>query len=95
MVSGFNRSPWTVRYDHENESKAIRVQDESGRAVAFPAWTDFENAEIASNARLIASAPDMYEALSSIENDAGQVPAWLWDKISAAIAKAEGTEAPT
>jgi hypothetical protein len=42
------------------------------------------------NARLISAAPDMYEVLATIENDAGQVPSWLWDQIQAALAKATG-----
>jgi hypothetical protein len=46
--------------------------------------------ETIANARLIAAAPDLLDLLKTIENDAGQVPGWLWDRIQAAIAKAEG-----
>ena len=42
------------------------------------------------NAHLIAAAPDMYDLLSTIENDNGQVPEWLWDKIQLTLAKARG-----
>ncbi len=42
------------------------------------------------NLNIIAAAPDMLDALKTIENDAGQVPAWLWEMIQNAIAKAEG-----
>jgi hypothetical protein len=44
------------------------------------------------HARLIAAAPDMYEALCDIENDDGRIPVTIWDKIKAAIAKAEGVK---
>lgn len=44
------------------------------------------------NARLIAAAPDMLEALLSIENDDGRIPKTIWDMRNAAIAKATGTE---
>ena len=44
------------------------------------------------NARLIAAAPDMYDALKSLENDAGQMPPFMWDIVQAAIAKAEATD---
>jgi hypothetical protein len=46
------------------------------------------------DAHLIAAAPDLYDALATIEtiltieNDAGQVPDWLWEKIQAALRKA-------
>lgn len=39
---------------------------------------------------LIAAAPEMYDALKTLENDNGAIPPWLWDLIQAAIAKAEG-----
>ena len=42
------------------------------------------------NAHLIAAAPEMYDMLATIENDAGQVPDWLWDQIQATLAKARG-----
>jgi len=45
------------------------------------------------NRDIIAAAPDMFDALKTIENDAGQVPAWLWEMIQKAIAKAEGRTA--
>ena len=39
---------------------------------------------------LIAAAPEMYEVLTSIENDTGQVPEWLWNKIQEVLQKARG-----
>jgi len=58
-------------------------------------WSDIGEcvAEIVhgdANAHLIAAAPDLYEALDTIENDAGQVPDWLWDRIQSVLAKARG-----
>ena len=46
--------------------------------------------EVEANAHLIAAAPEMYDLLATIENDGEQVPAWLWDKIQAVLAKARG-----
>ena len=43
------------------------------------------------NARLIAAAPELLEALKSIENDDGRIPKAIWDLRNAAIAKAEGS----
>ena len=46
------------------------------------------------NANLIAAAPEMYDMLQSIENDADQIPPFLWDKIQAVLAKARGEQLP-
>lgn len=40
------------------------------------------------DANLIAAAPDMLEALLSIENDNNQIPAAIWEMRNKAIAKA-------
>lgn len=49
-----------------------------------------ESIEREANAHLIAAAPEMYDMLGTIENDSGQVPDWLWDKIQSVLAKARG-----
>ena len=64
------------------------------------AWTfDFEkmnlgvsieNEEFEANTSLIASAPEMYDILHSIENDDDKIPPFLWDKIQAVLSKARG-----
>jgi hypothetical protein len=40
------------------------------------------------DAKLIAAAPEMLEVLETIENDANQVPEWLWERIKSVIKKA-------
>ena len=35
-------------------------------------------------------AVEMYDMLASIENDNGQVPDWLWNKIQSVLQKARG-----
>jgi hypothetical protein len=42
------------------------------------------------NARLIAAAPDMLEALQNLENDDNSIPAHAWALVQAAINKATG-----
>lgn len=39
---------------------------------------------------LISAAPDMYEALSAIENDDGSIPPAIWKMRNNALAKARG-----
>jgi hypothetical protein len=42
------------------------------------------------DARLIAAAPELLEALKNLENDDGSIPDHAWLMVCAAIAKAEG-----
>ena len=44
--------------------------------------------EVQANAKLIASAPDLLEALMNIENDNGSIPKAIWDMRNKAIEKA-------
>ena len=37
--------------------------------------------EVNANAKLIAAAPEMLDVLSTIENDNGEIPDWLWKRI--------------
>lgn len=48
--------------------------------------------EALANAHLIASAPELLEALLSIENDNGSIPKKIWDMRNKAIAKAIGED---
>lgn len=40
------------------------------------------------NAKLIAAAPDMLDALQNLENDDNSIPEHAWELVKAAIAKA-------
>lgn len=46
--------------------------------------------EAEANARLFVAAPDLYEALANLENDAGQIPEHAWKMVQAALKKARG-----
>jgi hypothetical protein len=46
------------------------------------------------NARLAAAAPEMFEALRSLENDARQMPDFMWQMVQNAVEKAGGTRKP-
>jgi hypothetical protein len=83
-LTGFTPGPWCVT--RGGNAHPFSVEAES-RTVAFVATA---KGDAEANARLISAAPGMYEVLATIENDAGQVPSWLWDQIQAALAKATG-----
>lgn len=79
----FTKGPWVAR-THDGELKHAVIYLNGG-------GFDISNCpDCVANAHLIAAAPDMYDALASIENDGNQVPAWLWDKIQDTLAKARG-----
>lgn len=96
----FTKGEWVVRasgeFDDEDNfivSMDSHIKDNSDymakhRVVIDGSWGGDD--EAIANAHLIAAAPEMYDLLTSIENDADQVPAWLWDKIQLTLAKARG-----
>lgn len=73
------------------------VVDSNGNAIADIARHEFSDTEqsysdecIAANARLIAAAPDMFDALRAIVDAYGDQDSLLIDQARAALAKAEG-----
>src|SRR5690606_37681021 len=81
-------------------SEGIEAAHNDGWHVADCAagWTFIEGGGTAdlsfeerqANAHLIAAAPDLYEALASIENDDGSIPEAIWKMRNDALAKARG-----
>jgi hypothetical protein len=77
-MSSFTPGPWILRY----ANRVTRADDMDGtKSIAHV----YECREQNANLRLIAAAPDMYEAIAN-SDDAHWTPA-----MRAAIAKAEGT----
>lgn len=79
---------------NDDGSTAKILSEEKARAAGLYVATDeirkqIEDTELA-NARLIAAAPDMFEALRSLENDAGQIPDFMWNMVQDAVEKAGG-----
>src|SRR4051812_37585185 len=73
--------PWLAEADDSS------VFDSEGREVADCLTFPFAGEEAEANARLIAAAPELYEALKAliVLSDSA-----AWDKAFAALAKAEG-----
>jgi len=93
---------------HANVSKALgpryshdcpiyhTASDSVGLSIAYELWTQFPRAEWEAmqqaNARLIASAPELLEALEQCESWVHEnAPKYIKDDIRAALAKATGS----
>lgn len=93
-------APWKA--DEENCADGLNIQDTEGRRIAFtatirnPDYTPLITDEAIANARLIAAAPELLEALRAFvaNDDAGIVSlnayTALIENARAAIQKAEG-----
>jgi len=87
METKHTPGPWEEKPNAEYPQKKIDI--------VTTEWPHYDIAEVIGgmdgfrvNARLIAAAPDMLEALENIENDDGQMPVSAWNLIQAAIDKA-------
>lgn len=87
MSAKHTPGPWTVVVD-PRDSHAYDVVGANGCKLTRGYWGEWAKAD----ARLLAAAPEMLEALCSIENDDGSIPAAIWEMRCAAIAKATGSE---
>lgn len=74
----------------ETISDTVAIGQAGDAAIKYYSSGLVSEEEQAANANLIAAAPDMYDLLSTVENDDGTIPAWLWDKIQMTLAKARG-----
>ena len=80
----FTKGEWVIKeaIAHKNQ---IKIKDKKGKQGKI-----IGNIRTREDAHLIAAAPEMYDMLQSIENDANQIPPFLWDKIQGVLAKARG-----
>ena len=88
-MSKHTPGPWHIN-DHAHDEEVVYIEaDRYGVASIFTDTDKVDSTELA-NARLIAAAPELLEALKNIENDDGHIPSTIWNMCKAAIAKAEG-----
>lgn len=86
-------APWHIGAPPPNGEQAIGAQN--GMMVAIATTGVGMKEETLANARLIAAAPELLEALKEIVNQHGQFEHCMWAAhiARAAIAKAEGEQA--
>ena len=79
----FTPGPWVFTPPGPSDSKGMGI---------CALWGEPGSVEQIANNHLISAAPEMYDLLNSIENDADQIPTFLWDKIQSVLSKARGDE---
>jgi hypothetical protein len=91
-ITDDNGESWEFTHTHIGQGDKIiaQVQHQS-KDSGWPHVHDV--GEMWANARLIAAAPDMLDALRVIHANAGESPEWIRTRIDAVIAKAEGKDA--
>lgn len=82
----FTKGPWVARGSTPSRIYGMFRADKEVLVAACGSVIE----QAGANAHLIAAAPEMYDMLHSIENDANQIPPFLWDKIQVVLAKARG-----
>lgn len=82
--------PWLFSPEKTPHHYGVNVGAETGECLAVIHPGETGDAETIANARLIAAAPLMLEALQNIENDDEHMPPSAWKLIQDAIAKAKG-----
>lgn len=90
MEKKFTKGNWSVDEFDSIFDECFYISDANGNWIAtviinFPSW---EVETPRANAKLIAAAPEMLDVLSTIENDNGEIPDWLWKRIKDVIKKA-------
>lgn len=82
-------APWEIlempdRLIIKNEELNLPIGDVYG----VKSMTVYNKEQVRANAKLIAAAPELLEALQNLENDNNAIPPHAWDKVQKAIKKA-------
>lgn len=89
-MSKHSPGPWEVVTVKKAPSPLFTICAGSQPVCDMYRGVDKSDGLIEADAALIAAAPELLEALESIENDDGHIPAPIWEKVCAALDKAKG-----
>ena len=84
--------PWTSGRPIPADDTVSRIVRAGADHIAVVMDLEGAAQEATDNARLIAAAPDMLEALQLIYANAGESPEWIRSRIDAVIARATGSQ---
>lgn len=87
METKFTKGEWSINEWTQPDDR-ISIGAVGTPLIAIVPSRDVSYNEQKANAKLIAAAPDLLEALMSIENDDNSIPATIWEMRNAAIKKA-------
>lgn len=85
METKFTKGKWETNNDYV-WSGIVQICD------IYEIDKENKDIEAMANAKLIAAAPELLEALLNIENDDNSIPKAIWDLRNAAIQKAVGSD---
>ena len=89
------KGPWGVgekRGDHVDINHYDNSKGAISKVIALVTSRVTWLEESRANANLIASAPEMYDFIESLENDNDQIPGFMWKMRDEILAKARGEE---
>ena len=89
MKTKHTPGPWLLVEQGDANEYAVLTPDKKEWVIAFrlnPGRPIY--AQEKANAKLIAAAPELLEALQNIENDDNRIPAKIWEMRNQAIKKA-------
>lgn len=87
METKFTKGEWSINEWTQPDDR-ISIGAVGTPLIAIVPSRDVSYNEQKANAKLIAAAPDLLEALMNIENDDNSIPATIWEMRNAAIKKA-------
>lgn len=93
-MSAHTKGPWVIvpPEDEWGHGRIASIEPKPESMIGENYWSVAEcntmREEHEANAKLIAAAPDLLEALQNLENDNGQIPDHAWKLVQDAIAKA-------
>ena len=96
MSVKFSPGPWNVQDNTADEYGQLVVDSAHGAVAICYTMQDGESgvpAECLENARLIASAPELFTCLRQVLDSHGELDDALWNRIRNAVANASGNAA--
>lgn len=90
----FTKGPWFVEIRKDEDGPMVMANHRGPGSLFCVCQPNYWADNAMADAHLIGAAPELYDFIATLENDDGAIPAWLWEKRNALLAKARGEETP-